>query len=132
MPCRPKGEQRGYGHAGRGIAAAAEDGKGLSGGSRRARDARGISPRTGCFCNPGTGEAAFALDHRDLGDATGPAAAAVDDYLDRLGLPSGGAVRISPGPAANAADVAAFLGFVTAAHRDRLPDPVGLEPRMVC
>ncbi|MBM9505635.1 hypothetical protein [Actinacidiphila acididurans] len=48
------------------------------------------------------------------------------------GLPSGGAVRVSLGLATNAADIAAFLDFVTTAYRDRLPDPVGLEPRMVC
>jgi selenocysteine lyase/cysteine desulfurase len=99
-----------------------------------ARDsaARAISLRTGCFCNPGTGEAAFALDRRTLDGAVRTATGTIDDYLGRLGLPSGGAVRVSLGLPSNRADVTAFLDFVAATYRDRTPDPAGLSPRLAC
>ena len=35
----------------------------------------------------------------------------LDDYVDAIGLPSGGAVRASLGIASNAADVARFARF---------------------
>ncbi|MEU6854257.1 aminotransferase class V-fold PLP-dependent enzyme [Actinacidiphila alni] len=94
--------------------------------------ARGISLRTGCFCNPGTGEVAFAIDRDVLGGAVRTTTGTIDDYLGRLGLPSGGAVRVSLGLSSNTADVTAFLGFVAATYRDRTPDPAGLSPRLVC
>ena len=56
----------------------------------------------------------------------------IDDYLDRLGLPSGGAVRVSLGLCSSRADVAAFLAFVADTYRDRVPDAAGLSPRLVC
>ncbi|MFJ2630420.1 aminotransferase class V-fold PLP-dependent enzyme [Streptomyces sp. NPDC087422] len=94
--------------------------------------ARGISLRTGCFCNPGTGEVAFAIDRDVLGGAVRTATGTIDDYLGRLGLPSGGAVRVSLGLSSNAADVSAFLAFAAQTYRDRSPDPAGLSPRLVC
>jgi selenocysteine lyase/cysteine desulfurase len=99
-----------------------------------ARDsaARRISLRTGCFCNPGTGEAAFAIDRDTLGGAVRTATGTIDDYLGRLGLPSGGAVRVSLGLSSNRADVAAFLAFADGTYRDRVPDAAGLSPRLVC
>ncbi|WP_405580123.1 aminotransferase class V-fold PLP-dependent enzyme [Streptomyces sp. NBC_01190] len=99
-----------------------------------ARDsaAHRISLRTGCFCNPGTGEAAFAIDRDVLGGAVRTATGTIDDYLGRLGLPSGGAVRVSLGLSSNRADLAAFIGFVADTYRDRAPDPSGLTPRLVC
>jgi selenocysteine lyase/cysteine desulfurase len=99
-----------------------------------ARDsaARRISLRTGCFCNPGTGEAAFAIDRDVLGGAVRTTTGTIDDYLGRLGLPSGGAVRVSLGLSSNRADVAAFLAFIAETYRDRAPDATGLTPRLVC
>ncbi|WP_328462694.1 aminotransferase class V-fold PLP-dependent enzyme [Streptomyces sp. NBC_00448] len=99
-----------------------------------ARDsaARRISLRTGCFCNPGTGEAAFAIDRHTLGGAVRTATGTIDDYLGRLGLPSGGAVRVSLGLSSSRTDVEAFLDFVATGYRDHTPDPGGLSPRLVC
>jgi selenocysteine lyase/cysteine desulfurase len=99
-----------------------------------ARDsaAQGISLRTGCFCNPGTGEAAFAIDREVLNRAVRTATGTIDDYVGRLGLPSGGAVRVSLGLSSHPRDIAALLAFATAAYRDRVPDAAGLTPRAAC
>jgi selenocysteine lyase/cysteine desulfurase len=99
-----------------------------------ARDsaARRISLRTGCFCNPGTGEAAFAIDRDTLDGAVRTTTGTIDDYLGRLGLPSGGAVRVSLGLSSSRADVAAFLAFAADTYRDRVPDAAGLSPRLGC
>ncbi|HEX6450878.1 MAG TPA: aminotransferase class V-fold PLP-dependent enzyme [Trebonia sp.] len=109
-----------------------------------ARDASaaGISLRTGCFCNPGAGEWAFGLSRNDV---AGPwwsrpvtsrfyrkGITTVDDYLDRIGLPSGGAVRVSVGVASTIADIEAFRGFAERTYRDREPALGGLAPRLRC
>jgi selenocysteine lyase/cysteine desulfurase len=108
----------------------------------RDASAAGISLRTGCFCNPGAGEWAFGLSRRDV---RGPwwrailasgfarqAVTTVDDYLGRIGLPTGGAVRVSVGIASNLADVEAFLDFAERAYRDKNADLAGLAPRLHC
>lgn len=102
-----------------------------------ARDtaAAGICVRTGCFCNPGAGEAAFSIARRTLRGAvlrTAASGGTLDDYLTRLGLPSGGAVRVSLGLPSTIADVDAFLDFVARTYRDRPVDPRGLAPRLRC
>ncbi len=104
-----------------------------------ARDASaaGISVRTGCFCNPGAGEWAFGLSQQDVGGAWwrgGPRhdLRTVDDYLERTGLPSGGAVRASLGLVSNLADVERFLDFAEQTYRDAEPVRVGLPPRLRC
>ena len=104
-----------------------------------ARDASaaGISVRTGCFCNPGAGEWAFGLSQQDVGGAWwrgGPRRdlRTVDDYLERAGLPSGGAVRVSLGLVSNLADVERFLDFAEQTYRDAEPDRAGLPPRLRC
>ena len=104
-----------------------------------ARDtsAAGISVRTGCFCNPGAGEWAFGLSRRDV---RGPWWGAflrrdmhtVDDYLELIGLPSGGAVRVSLGLASDLGDVDRFLDFAERTYRDADPDRDGLAPRLRC
>ncbi|MEU9337732.1 aminotransferase class V-fold PLP-dependent enzyme [Streptomyces sp. NPDC048290] len=94
--------------------------------------ARGISLRTGCFCNPGAGEAAFGLSEERLRAAARRGPGTLDDYLERLGLPSAGAVRVSLGVASLPRDVDTFLDFVHATYRDRLPDTAGLTPRESC
>jgi selenocysteine lyase/cysteine desulfurase len=91
-----------------------------------------ISLRTGCFCNPGAGEAAFVLDQDTLARAAGQRLATLDDYLRTLGLPSGGAVRVSVGLASNLADVERFLRFAEESYRDRHTSLQGLEPRERC
>ena len=97
-----------------------------------ARDASaaGISLRTGCFCNPGAGESAFGLTQQDVGAAWwrgGPRRdlRTIDDYLERAGLPSGGAVRVSLGLVSNLADVERFLDFAERTYRDAEPDRAG-------
>ncbi|MEO3975049.1 aminotransferase class V-fold PLP-dependent enzyme [Streptomyces sp. CAU 1734] len=92
-----------------------------------------ISLRTGCFCNPGAGEAAFAIDHgvlvRTGRDRT---LTSMDDYLTSLGLPSGGAVRVSVGLSSSPGDIDRLLGFLESSYRDRVPGPDTLLPRTFC
>jgi selenocysteine lyase/cysteine desulfurase len=97
--------------------------------------AAGISLRTGCFCNPGAGEGAFELTDQQLqltdrlaegGGRT------VDDYLEVIGLPIGGAVRVSLGIASNLADVERFIGFLERTYRDRPAGTDDLAPRLRC
>jgi len=114
-----------------------------------ARDssAAGISLRTGCFCNPGAGETAFGLTRGQLRDAwrtlargrgrgtgarAGTGTGTVEDYLSLVGLPTGGAVRVSLGIASTLDDVDAFLDFAERTYRDRRADPTGLAPRHGC
>jgi selenocysteine lyase/cysteine desulfurase len=104
-----------------------------------ARDtsAAGISLRTGCFCNPGAGEWAFGLTRDAFRGSWGRGflrrdMQTVDDYLEVIGLPSGGAVRVSLGLASNLADVERFLDFAERAYRDAEPDRAGLAPRLRC
>ncbi len=75
------------------------------------RGAAGISLRTGCFCNPGAGEWALGLSKRDVrgpwwlalagGGFLRKSMTTVDDYLEVIGLETGGAVRVSLGLASN-------------------------------
>ncbi|NUP46050.1 MAG: aminotransferase class V-fold PLP-dependent enzyme [Catenulispora sp.] len=94
--------------------------------------ARGISLRTGCFCNPGAGEAAFSISRRLLSGAVRRTTGTIDDYLQRLGLPSGGAVRVSFGLSSSPQDVDTFLEFVADTYRDRPRADTGLTPRERC
>ncbi|MFC4913948.1 aminotransferase class V-fold PLP-dependent enzyme [Actinomadura gamaensis] len=99
-----------------------------------ARDtaAHGISIRTGCFCNPGAGEAAFGIDLPLLRAAARTRARTLDEYLDHLGLPSGGAVRASLGVASNTADVDRLLAFLAETYRNHSPGKEPLDPRERC
>jgi selenocysteine lyase/cysteine desulfurase len=99
-----------------------------------ARDtaAAGISIRTGCFCNPGAGEGAFGLTEADWGTALRSRARTMDQYLDLLGMPSGGALRASVGLVSNLDDVQRFLTFVEMTYRDRTIGTSGLAPRQGC
>ena len=87
-----------------------------------ARDtaAAGISIRTGCFCNPGAGEGAFRLTEADWRRAARGRARTLDQYIDLLGLPSGGALRASVGLASTVDDVERFLAFVETTYTDRV------------
>jgi selenocysteine lyase/cysteine desulfurase len=98
---------------------------------RRAR-AHNISLRTGCFCNPGCGEVAFALSEPVVASETlRDSAWTVDGYIEAMGLPFGGAVRISLGLPSNFADAHAFMRFADG-FRDLTNVPPDLIPRLVC
>jgi len=73
---------------------------------------RSISLRTGCFCNPGSGEITFDLSPEKLAAGKGNGGRkSFDEYLAFLGLQSAGAIRISFGVASNINDGEAFLNF---------------------
>ena len=92
---------------------------------------RGVSLRTGCFCNPGAGEIAFTISHETLVGGEFGEGMTLDDYVRTIGLPSGGAVRASLGIASNFADAYRFADF--AARFVDLGDlPDDLPPRTVC
>jgi molybdenum cofactor sulfurtransferase len=93
--------------------------------------ANNISVRTGCFCNPGAGEAAFALSREAMTSVELSDEMALDDYLERVGMPTGGAVRVSLGLASNFADVYRFMSFATE-FRDLADVPPDLPPRAGC
>jgi selenocysteine lyase/cysteine desulfurase len=104
-----------------------------------ARDtgAAGISVRTGCFCNPGAGESAFGLTRRALRGTWRRGSPwrdlqTMDDYLDLVGMPSGGAIRVSLGLVSNLADVERFLDFAEQTYRDAEPGRGGVAPRLRC
>jgi selenocysteine lyase/cysteine desulfurase len=98
----------------------------------RATAAAGISIRTGCFCNPGAGEGAFQLTRADWRKALRRRARTLDQYIDLLGLPGGGALRASVGLASTLDDVERFLAFVEMTYRDRAIGTGGLAPRRGC
>jgi selenocysteine lyase/cysteine desulfurase len=109
----------------------------------RDASAAGISLRTGCFCNPGAGEWAFGLTASDVGGPRWARAlggrrflrnrlSTVDDYLGLIGLPTGGAVRVSLGIASTLSDVDTFLDFAEHTYRDRTADLASLPPRLNC
>lgn len=91
----------------------------------------GISIRTGCFCNPGAGEAAFSLSHERLLRAEFGDETTVEDFLASIGMATGGAVSVSLGLATNFADVYRFMAFA-AQFRDLVEIPDGLPARLGC
>jgi selenocysteine lyase/cysteine desulfurase len=97
----------------------------------RVAAAHRISVRTGCFCNSGAGEIAFSLSRETLIGATFAPEMILDDYIRMIGMPTGGAIRVSLGLANNFADVYRFLGF---AHEflDLTEVPANLPPRLGC
>jgi selenocysteine lyase/cysteine desulfurase len=78
-----------------------------------------ISIRTGCFCNPGAAEAAFALSMADIARARRSNARTPDDYAAWAGIPGGGAIRASVGLASNFADVDRLLAAIETTYRDQ-------------
>jgi molybdenum cofactor sulfurtransferase len=97
---------------------------------RRAAEHR-ISVRTGCFCNAGAGETAFSLSSDTLIGAEFAEGMILDDYIRLIGMPSGGAIRVSLGVATNFADVHAFMRFACE-FRDVTGVPADLPPRLAC
>ncbi|KAK3291746.1 pyridoxal phosphate-dependent transferase [Chaetomium fimeti] len=93
-----------------------------------------ISLRTGCFCNPGAGQAALGLDVktvRKLARAR-QLLGGLDEVVEVLGIPSLGAIRVSFGLASTTADVDKFIGFAEKTYKDRVITAVGLPPRDQC
>lgn len=103
-----------------------------------------LSLRTGCFCNPGAGEAAFHLSKEKLqklfkGEAKetlpklfkGQEGMSWDQFLANLGMQSGGAVRVSLGLVSNFADVYRFMQFAET-FLDSFPAENNLLPRPHC
>jgi selenocysteine lyase/cysteine desulfurase len=91
----------------------------------------GISLRTGCFCNPGAGEIAFTISPETLVGGQFGAAMTLDAYVEKIGLPSGGAIRASLGLVSNLSDLECFETF---ARRfvDLAEVPSDLPPRTGC
>ncbi len=101
-----------------------------------ARDASaaGISVRTGCFCNPGAGEWAFGLTRRRLREIGRDRSRGrtMDDFLALMGMPNGGAIRVSLGLVSTIGDVDRFLDFAERTYCDTEPARDGLAPRLHC
>lgn len=72
-----------------------------------------ISLRTGCFCNPGTGESAFGLTQDELVScfAQPNPRLTIDDLRVCVDGKNSGAVRVSLGVASNFQDIYAFVEF---------------------
>ncbi len=87
-----------------------------------------ISLRTGCFCNPGAGEAAEGLTEDDMraGFAQGTAISLPRflEVMQHRGGKSAGAIRVSLGVASNFADAERFLQFA-AGFRDQTALTIG-------
>jgi selenocysteine lyase/cysteine desulfurase len=90
-----------------------------------------VSLRTGCFCNSGPGEIAFSLSRDALAGAGFEDGMVLDDYIRLIGMPTGGAVRVSLGLVSNRADVERFLAFARD-FRDIRSVPADLPPRLAC
>ncbi|GHA16874.1 aminotransferase class V-fold PLP-dependent enzyme [Streptomyces spiroverticillatus] len=93
----------------------------------------GISLRTGCFCNPGVGEALNhvtadqvrrALAHDDRPNT--------EEYVRRLHPPYPGVVRVSAGMATSAADIDRFLALCRDLATGPSPHREVLPPRTAC
>jgi selenocysteine lyase/cysteine desulfurase len=74
---------------------------------------RGISLRTGCFCNPGAGELALGLSGPEISGCFTRSGRRMtyDDFRRCVNDKSTGAVRVSLGLASSFADVFAFVDF---------------------
>ncbi|KAG8420311.1 hypothetical protein J3459_011216 [Metarhizium acridum] len=91
-----------------------------------------ISLRTGCFCNPGAGEAVFGISARTLKPLVRQKGGTFDDFLRIAHLPTGGAIRVSFGIASTCGDVDYFIAFATKTYKDRVTSTEGLAPRPGC
>jgi selenocysteine lyase/cysteine desulfurase len=56
----------------------------------------------------------------------------VDDYIAMMGVPTGGAIRVSLGLASTVGDVQRLLDFLEQTYRDRRASSDGLAPRLRC
>lgn len=103
-----------------------------------------ISLRTGCFCNPGAGEAAFHLSQEALRGIFNEESQNIlpelfqsegqrswDAFLTNLHMQSGGAIRVSLGLVTNFADIYQFVQFART-FLDTVPVEDNLAPRHHC
>ena len=90
-----------------------------------------VSLRTGCFCNPGAAELAFGVRRESLVGGVEESFLTFDDYVDAVGLQSGGAVRVSLGIATTFTDLYRFMRFASE-FRDRTARDIGLPARERC
>jgi selenocysteine lyase/cysteine desulfurase len=93
--------------------------------------AAGISLRTGCFCNPGGGQAAFGLDKRNVDQLRRHKPANFEEAVELMGMPSKGAVRVSFGLVSTVRDIDRFFQWAET-YRDRRACLKGLPPRGGC
>ena len=93
--------------------------------------AHGVSIRTGCFCNSGAAETAFSLSADTLIETEYEDGMILDDYIRLVGMPTGGAVRVSLGLATNFADVYRFMD-VAQEFLDLDEVTADLPPRVAC
>jgi len=78
-----------------------------------------------------SGEVAFTISRETLVGGEFGEGMTLDDYIDAIGLPSGGAVRASLGPPTDRNDIGRFEQF--AQHFVDLDTiPVDLPPRSAC
>lgn len=98
--------------------------------------AAGIALRAGCFCNPGVGEEVFGLTRESLraAGAVSAGAGSSDELMRVMGMPIGGALRVSFGAVTNDRDIATFLRYLRRWRNVRVtPDDVaGLDARTHC
>ncbi len=92
---------------------------------------RGISLRTGGFCNPGANETAHGLTADEMRHFfTGSDLCSFDDFYDQSRahgkFPS--TVRVSPGIASNEADIEAFLDFARSFADRRAHEIAAIAP----
>ena len=88
-----------------------------------------ISLRTGCFCNPGAGEAAEDLNEDDMRAGIALVGSEINllrfsQAMQERGGKSAGAIRVSIGIASNFSDIEHFLAFV-AGFRDQTALTIG-------
>jgi selenocysteine lyase/cysteine desulfurase len=79
----------------------------------RSAGERGISLRTGCFCNPGAGELALGLTRREIEECfvAGDSRMTYEDLRRCVDPHESGAVRVSLGLVSNFADAFAFREY---------------------
>ncbi|MCG5454102.1 aminotransferase class V-fold PLP-dependent enzyme [Micromonospora sp. PSH03] len=93
----------------------------------------GLSLRTGCFCNPGAAEGAFGMSRTSMRQQLLAGVDTIDQYLAALGLPTGGAVRVSFGLASIATDAERLVDFVQSTYLNRSAGTESpLPPRLRC
>lgn len=90
-----------------------------------------ISIRTGCFCNPGAGEAALGLNKSTLRSLIRLKVTSFVDFVHLFNGPVA-AVRVSFGIASTVADAEAFLSFIERTYKDRVTGTKNLPLREGC